>query len=34
MHDLPCRGLTASVRGCNMKNGPRKPKSGRIKKVI
>ncbi len=32
MSGLPCRGLAASIRGCNMKNCPRKARSGQIKK--
>ncbi len=32
MHGLPSRGLSASIRGYNMKNEPRKPRSGQIMK--
>jgi hypothetical protein len=34
MHGLPCRGLAASIGGCNMKNGTGKPRSGWIKKLL
>jgi hypothetical protein len=27
MHGLPCRGLAASIKGCDMKNSPGKPGS-------
>ncbi len=32
MHGLPCRGLAASISGCNMKNSTREPKGGLIKR--
>jgi hypothetical protein len=32
MHSLPCRGSAASIRGFNIKNGPREPRRGEIKK--
>jgi hypothetical protein len=34
MHGLPCRGLGASIKGCYMKNGPRQPRKGQVKKVM
>jgi len=34
IHGLPCRSLAASIRGCVMKNSPRKPRSSWIKKVV
>ncbi len=32
MHGLPCKGLVGSVRGCNNKNGCKKPRSCLIEK--
>jgi len=34
MHGLPCGGLVASIRGCNVKNGPKKQRSGLIQNII